>query len=135
MSLCDHKEFQNANVHTDFIPMHREELFSQSRNLIDEQAVCSAICSILSSEMFDANELADKIDPFIKESSVNFWPNSHNTRSISVVFINGNKKTGSRLLQICKKKAKIKIFSNPKKREKIGSRNQNLKKNIKFKEA
>ncbi len=94
MSLCDHKEFVNANVHTDFIPMHRNELFDESKNQIDEKAVFSAICSIFSSELVASNELADQLDPFINDSSANFWPNSFNTRKISISFTVGNKKTG-----------------------------------------
>ena len=51
ISLCDHKEFQNGNVHTDFIPMHREKLFESSKQLdINDEIACSALSSILNYE-------------------------------------------------------------------------------------
>ena len=37
MSLCDHSEFIAGNVHTDFIPQHREELFQgNKKNIINQ---------------------------------------------------------------------------------------------------
>jgi 3-methylcrotonyl-CoA carboxylase alpha subunit len=51
MSLCDHEQFIAGNVHTDFIPMHREKLFEPYKQaLIDDGTVCCALASILNDE-------------------------------------------------------------------------------------
>jgi 3-methylcrotonyl-CoA carboxylase alpha subunit len=48
ISLCDHKEFINGNVHTDFIPMHHDELFKTAQQLdIDDEVVCCSMGTIL----------------------------------------------------------------------------------------
>lgn len=51
MSLCDHEEFKKGNVHTDFIPMHKEKLFefAKQKNLNDK-TVCCALAAILNYE-------------------------------------------------------------------------------------
>jgi hypothetical protein len=46
--LCDHAEFQAGNVHTDFIPNHREKLFEiYKQSDIDEEVACCALSTIL----------------------------------------------------------------------------------------
>lgn len=51
ISLCDHPEFINGNVHTDFIPMHREKLFESAKQLnIDDETACCALSTILNYE-------------------------------------------------------------------------------------
>ena len=51
MSLCDHEEFKKGNVHTDFIPMHREKLFEFAKQThIDDETVCCALSTILNHE-------------------------------------------------------------------------------------
>lgn len=48
ISLCDHQEFINGNVHTDFIPMHKEKLFESAKQLdIDDEVACCALSTIL----------------------------------------------------------------------------------------
>lgn len=48
MSLCDHEEFKKGNVHTDFIPMHKEKLFEFAKQAnIDNNTACCALAAIL----------------------------------------------------------------------------------------
>lgn len=91
MSLCEHNEFIAGNVHTDFIPQHRNQLFhSEKQSLIDSNVICSSICSILNYETESYLNLK-LFDPFIAKLSQNSWTNATKQRKIGVLFNNENK--------------------------------------------
>ncbi len=63
MSLCDHNEFIAGNVHTDFIPMHKEKLFESLKTKnVEDEIVCCSMSTLLNSE-------ADLLQPFINAQS------------------------------------------------------------------
>jgi 3-methylcrotonyl-CoA carboxylase alpha subunit len=91
MSLCDHKEFQAGNVHTDFIPMHKDELFESSKQLdINGEVVCCSLSTILNHE---SNLLINtSSDGFsVNESMPYFWPNLPLQKRYDLVFNNESK--------------------------------------------
>lgn len=48
MRLCDSQSFQNAEVHTDFIQQHYQELFpDDSRNLLEPESLAEAALGVL----------------------------------------------------------------------------------------
>jgi hypothetical protein len=92
MSLCDHSEFIAGNVHTDFIPQHREQLFQgNKKNIIDENIICTSICSILNHENESYLNMKS-MDPFIANLNRPFWTNTNKSRKIGISF--DNNKTG-----------------------------------------
>ena len=65
MSLCDHKEFINGNVHTDFIPMHRDKLFeSLKKQIINDEVVCCSLSTILNNEIDIIEGISDNNSKF-----------------------------------------------------------------------
>ena len=93
ISLCDHKEFINGNVHTDFIPMHREELFASAKQAnIDDEIICCSLSSILNHEanLFNSEQKSENI---LNESVPYFWTNSALTKEYNLQF-NNQAKTG-----------------------------------------
>ena len=69
MSLCDHEEFKKGNVHTDFIPMHKDKLFEFAKQTnITNETVCCALATILNHE---ANQrFAKSMYIFIQPGSI-----------------------------------------------------------------
>ena len=58
ISLCDHPEFIAGNVHTDFIPMHREKLFESSKEKhLDNEVVCCALGSIIDNQASEIKKI------------------------------------------------------------------------------
>lgn len=87
MSLCDHAEFQAGNVHTDFIPMHREKLFEAAKQTeIDDETVCSALGAILHNEAEEARKISNP--SLLNEFIPNFWTNSQSQKKFSLTFNN-----------------------------------------------
>lgn len=91
MSLCDHDEFKKGNVHTDFIPMHREKLFEFAKQTnIDEQTVCCALATIINHESNLGKNRATINGDFksIVDMLPNFQVNSALEKTYRLVFNN-----------------------------------------------
>ncbi|RNA43734.1 methylcrotonoyl- carboxylase subunit mitochondrial [Brachionus plicatilis] len=90
ISLCDHKEFIDGNVHTDFIPMHKDELFKTAKQPnIDNEIVCCALSTIINyeaevSKNNSNNNLVGSVVP-------NFWTNNFTEKKFDLVFSNESK--------------------------------------------
>jgi hypothetical protein len=83
-SLCDHPEFINGNVNTDFIPTHRDELFAKLTNTdqISEHMVCSAVSTLIASESKETGMQH-------KDTSLqNYWPNVPMSKTYEIAFAN-----------------------------------------------
>ena len=105
MSLCDHNEFIAGNVHTDFIPQHREQLFQgNKKNIIDENIICTSICSLLNHENESFLNMKS-IDPFIANFNQPVWTNTNKSRKIGITFDNNKtSKTKIKLIDLFSKR-------------------------------
>jgi 3-methylcrotonyl-CoA carboxylase alpha subunit len=62
MSVCDHHDFIEGKVHTDFIPMHKDKLFEPLNKLtIDDEVICCSLATILNRENSLMQEKTDDI--------------------------------------------------------------------------
>ncbi|XP_064455348.1 methylcrotonoyl-CoA carboxylase subunit alpha, mitochondrial-like isoform X2 [Ornithodoros turicata] len=48
MQLASHKDFQEGDVHTEFIPQHKDELFPKHR--VDPHVLCASVVSLIAHE-------------------------------------------------------------------------------------
>lgn len=73
MSVCDHKDFVEGNVHTDFIPMHKEKLFEPLNKLIiDDEVICCSLATILNQENNLIHEIIDERSKFNFNSKLKY---------------------------------------------------------------
>lgn len=86
MDLANHQEFFLGNVHTDFIPQHKNELFVQRE--LSDMLVCSAALSLILKEKQDfLKSTSQSLDPFSPFSLVDgMTPNYCPSRKIVLLY-------------------------------------------------
>lgn len=88
ISLCDHPEFIEGNVHTDFIPEHKAKLFEfATKAAICEETVCCSLMTIISHENTLSSQLTGAGNILNKEMA-NFWTNNPLEKEYHLVYNN-----------------------------------------------